>query len=112
MDRAKELFYGESGLDSGLSVQLLSEVAPNGLAEYAKTDLAYRYALKELNPFVVFGVDYDAAHNANGELELYNPETGQGELTEQWIHDRGYFLERYANALQTLTPDQFESFTY
>jgi hypothetical protein len=32
--------------------------------------LAYRYALKELNPFAVIGVDY-SQHNPNGELDLY-----------------------------------------
>ncbi len=111
VERAHDLFYGQNGLGSNLSVQLLSEVGPNGLAEYAKTDLAYRYALKELNPFAVFGVDY-TAHNANGELDLYDPVTGQGELTEQWLIDRARFAERNASALQTLAPNLFQSFDY
>lgn len=60
--------------------------------------IAYRYALKELNPFVVLGSDaattqtlYDR-HNPTGELALVNPDTGVGELTPQYLIDRAMFL--------------------
>jgi Ca2+-binding RTX toxin-like protein len=53
--------------------------------------IAYRYALKELNPFTIIGVDYDQ-HNQNGELDLYNPDTGKGALTKEWIKVRAEML--------------------
>ncbi len=55
--------------------------------------LAYRYALRTLNPFVVVGADYDGlGHTANGQLALYDPATGTGEMTDQYLNDRGAFL--------------------
>jgi len=109
--RAHDLFYGPEGLDSGLQVQLFDQFSPNDLATLAKNDLTYRYALKELNPFAVLGVDY-GAHNSNGELDLYNPETGQGELTEQYLIDRARFAVLNAQALQTAAPNLFLSVDY
>ena len=54
--------------------------------------LAYRYALHALNPFAVVGVDYEGlGHTANGQLALYNPSTGAGEMTDQYLDDRGAF---------------------
>ncbi|HXF65555.1 MAG TPA: hypothetical protein VNK67_02495 [Burkholderiales bacterium] len=57
--------------------------------------LAYRYALRELNPFVVLGVDY-SVHNAGGVLDRYDPVTGNG-LTQTYLADRaamlGWFLK-------------------
>ena len=55
--------------------------------------LAYRYALKALNPFAVIGVDYNAlGHASNGVLTLFDPNTGFGEMTEQYLTDRAAFL--------------------
>ena len=55
--------------------------------------LAYRYALRTLNPFAVVGVDYvGLGHAANGKLALYDPATGFGEITEQYLTDRAAFL--------------------
>ncbi len=56
--------------------------------------LAFRYALKALNPFVVIGADYQSlGHTANGALMLFNPATGFGEMTEQYLTDRAAFLQ-------------------
>ena len=63
--------------------------------------LAYRYALKELNPFALLGADY-GIHNQNGELDLYNKETGEGELTDQYLTDRAQFLGRSQTMLTCL----------
>ena len=52
--------------------------------------LAYRYALTELNPFAMVGADYNV-HN-NGALDFYNPTTGQGKITDQWLTDRAQML--------------------
>lgn len=60
--------------------------------------IAYRYALKELNPFVVRGIDRDTtqalygSRNTTGELALVDPESGIGELTPQYLTDRALFL--------------------
>lgn len=63
-------------------------------AQNGGTDtFAYRYALKELNPFVLIGpASVYEAHNTNGELDLYNASTGIGSLTEAWLADRAAFL--------------------
>ena len=54
---------------------------------------AYRYALYKLNPFVVTGSSalYDGI-NAHGELNRYNPATGTGNLTDQYLKDRAAML--------------------
>ncbi len=67
--------------------------APNGLA--------YRYALKELNPFAVLGPDslYDGSgaipsHNARGELSLYvGAASAPAGMTASYIGDRAVFLQ-------------------
>ncbi|MHB1619265.1 MAG: hypothetical protein ACYCTY_04670 [Sulfuricella sp.] len=65
--------------------------AASGIAAQAKTDIATRYALKELNPFALTGVDY-SQFNQNGELNLYDPATGSGTLTELYLEDRAAML--------------------
>jgi Ca2+-binding RTX toxin-like protein len=56
--------------------------------------LAFRYALKNLNPFAVISADYTAlGHASNGALTLFDPATGFGDLTEQYLTDRAAFLE-------------------
>ncbi len=79
-----------------------------GLAQGSEA-IAYRYALKELNPFAVTG-DHGlyAQHNTgvhDGKLDLYNAETGLGALTENWITDRSALL--FAEMLRNTrdTPD-------
>lgn len=75
----------------------------DSLADSATADtpegLAYRYALVELNPFAVVGLDqatsdalYDTAHNPGGELDWYDPATGQGTLTDDYMTQRGKML--------------------
>ncbi|MBI5439048.1 MAG: hypothetical protein HY936_08925, partial [Nitrosomonadales bacterium] len=53
--------------------------------------IAYRYALVSGNPFAVLGADY-SAHNINGALDLYDPATGLGDLTGQYLKDRSGYL--------------------
>lgn len=52
---------------------------------------AFRYALRELNPFVVLNANY-APHGSLGELDIYVPATGMGKMSEQWIRDRASML--------------------
>jgi Ca2+-binding RTX toxin-like protein len=55
--------------------------------------LAYRYALLHLNPFAVTGnPEMYAPHNGAGELDLYDPDTGKGTLTTDYLQDRADFL--------------------
>ncbi|MDK9726249.1 MAG: hypothetical protein OEL88_15390, partial [Sterolibacteriaceae bacterium MAG5] len=71
-------------------------------AALAKTDLAYRYALSELNPFAVIGFDY-SRFNANGELDLVDSASGTGSLSDKWLTDRAAMLAWTNKADQTDT---------
>ena len=85
----------ESGSTAGLQIESLVARVANDLIQTASGSdaiaIAYRYALKALNPFAVVGADY-AVHNTNGELDLYDAQTGQGSLTDSWIEDRAAML--------------------
>jgi hypothetical protein len=61
------------------------------VANQAESEIAYRYALKELNPFAVLGADY-TRHNAQGELDTFNVVDGTGSLTHEYLFDRSLFL--------------------
>ncbi len=67
----------------------ISRVAFAGIDQ--DTRVAYRYALSELNPFAVIGIDY-TDHNQNGELDLYDEATGQGAMSAQYLQDRAGLL--------------------
>jgi Ca2+-binding RTX toxin-like protein len=55
--------------------------------------LAYRYALSHLNPFLILGDEsIFGNHNAYGELDLYDPASGTGELSEHYLRDRAAML--------------------
>jgi Ca2+-binding RTX toxin-like protein len=49
---------------------------------------AYRAALLALTPFALVGLDYSSREG----LSLYNPQTGQGELSTEWLRDRAQLL--------------------
>ena len=73
-------------------VKSSGEGAAAALKTQAEGDIAYRYALTELNPFVVAGVDYVTLHDANGQLDRFNVTTGEGALTDDYLTDRAQFL--------------------
>lgn len=94
-----------SDSNPGLHVDVLA--SPSTTAESLRqlasgsTAFAYRYALKELNPFAIVGDNaLYALHNQNSELDLYNPGTRVGMLTSEWIADRAQMLA-YVNTLNT-----------
>ncbi|MDO8417268.1 MAG: calcium-binding protein [Agitococcus sp.] len=60
-------------------------------------NIAYRYALTELNSFVVEGLTY-TDFNQNQELDLYNETTGEGGITAQWLETRSQMLAAYLKA--------------
>jgi Ca2+-binding RTX toxin-like protein len=87
---------------SDLTVELLGIVGSDGIfnsfssneiLSYAQNDIAYRYALVSLNPFAVTGDDgiYND-FNQNGELDLYDSATGEGELSSNYLQDRAEML--------------------
>jgi Ca2+-binding RTX toxin-like protein len=69
----------------------LTGLAAGTLTGFAHGSLAYRYALVELNPFVVIGADY-TSHNTRGELDRFDEATGLGTLTDDYLADRAQFL--------------------
>ncbi|MEW6248543.1 MAG: calcium-binding protein [Nitrospirota bacterium] len=76
------------------------------------TGLAYRYALQELNPFAVVGPDY-TPHNADGALDLYNSQTGQGTWTLNALNDRAELLaEKLKFTLADGTPTNASATLY
>ena len=79
--------------DAGLVQVKLLGASVSSTVSGAQTDIAYRYALMQLNPFVVTG---DSAlygvHNTGGQLDLYDETTGTGSLTKLYLQDRAAML--------------------
>ncbi|MCW5797452.1 MAG: hypothetical protein KIT40_03045 [Nitrospira sp.] len=76
-------------------VSVASKSSSEIFAAARQTDaagFAYRYALRELNPFVVTGVDYLALHNQDHSLDLYDASTGVGAWTQMALNDRAELL--------------------
>lgn len=57
----------------------------------ARDSIAWRYALRELNPFVITDADY-ARHNTDGSLDLYDEASGTGTMTDRYLADRAAML--------------------
>ncbi|HKU52873.1 MAG TPA: calcium-binding protein, partial [Nitrospira sp.] len=74
----------------------LADMSPTAALAQASSQtvdgLAYRYALKMLNPFVALGVDYQTLHNQDGSLDLYDAQTGKGAWTLVALSDRAELL--------------------
>jgi hypothetical protein len=71
----------------------LSGKTTDFILEQATNDIAYRYALVHLNPFVITGDEaLYIPHHENDALDLYGPFTGKGDLTPQYLQDRTAFL--------------------
>ncbi|SER47434.1 Ca2+-binding protein, RTX toxin-related, partial [Pseudomonas cuatrocienegasensis] len=83
------------GVTSPFSVTLLggrtgsdiATLAGNAGTAATPENLAVRFALSELSPFAIVGYNYDSS-----ALSVYNPETGQGALTQEWMTDRSAML--------------------
>ena len=109
----------------GLSLASLVHMTSADLVTAAANSLGYRYALAELNPFVVLGSDalYNAPvregerpHNDAGSLELFSAEARSGALTSQYIADRSAFLaiknQIYASDIPVIVPGQTDNWRY
>ncbi|MFZ5755549.1 MAG: calcium-binding protein [Pseudomonadota bacterium] len=76
---------------SGQEIYLDAGLSREAIVANARNDIAWRYALRELNPFVISNVSY-AQHNTDGSLDLYDPATGNGTMTEAYLKDRAAML--------------------
>jgi Ca2+-binding RTX toxin-like protein len=84
----------DGALLGGEIISLVGQAPAEVGAQAAEDDdngLAVRYALMALNPFAIVGADY-SLHNENSELDLYDEETDEGTLTENWLKDRAAML--------------------
>ena len=86
-------FYNPDTKNLGFNILSLADAHPDGLVAGAKFSAATRYALYKLNPFIVTGNNavYDQI-NTDGALTLYDPATGTGSLSDQYLKDRAAFL--------------------
>jgi len=89
--------FVEMGVVGG-QPRALPLITPTQMVDEAQQDtdrgLVFRYALKTLNPFAMIGADYQGlGHASNGRLALFDPETGFGTMTDEYLTDRAAFLE-------------------
>jgi len=98
-DRLSNLLFGAtSTITTSLPVDLNGDrltlnasFSREEMVANATGSIAWRYALRELNPFVVTDMDY-SRHNTDGSLDLYDPVTGQGAMTDEYMADRAAML--------------------
>ncbi|SMF01492.1 hypothetical protein [Pseudogulbenkiania subflava] len=100
LDTGREAFYAALvqittrldllGESSPFSIIGLGELSSRDIAALAHQDTpqgqAVRFALKELSPFAIAGYAYGK------EVDLYEVNTGTGELSKEWIADRAAML--------------------
>lgn len=118
----------QSQVKNFYTINWLGKLDATTLTANAKADpstnpeqgIAYRYALVNGNPFAVLGADY-STFNQNGELDLYDPATGHGQLTEQYLADRSAYLvvklrdntvDSTSSTLKDVRYQDFESSTH
>lgn len=86
-----------------LSIEVIAGVAGDyvSAAQLSTANgLAWRYALKELNPFAIIDdtnsiyARYLPGGSSAGALDFYDASTRQGELTQSWLEDRAAMLQR------------------
>ncbi len=81
-----------------------SDIAKNS----GTSGLAARYALSKLRYVSIEGIDY-SSKNVSGELDLYNPVAGTGQITDQWIEDRSNALIAFTSYSKSDRTDNFLS---
>ena len=63
------------------------------LADLARTDVGYRYALAQLDSVALVGNRaLFAGANIDSRLDRFDPDTGQVQLSDAWLADRGKFF--------------------
>lgn len=100
LEQLSRVYFGQNGmppetwtpeLDSNF-LRIDAEWSAESMAQAAQGHVAWRYALAQLNPFVVPDAPYAELHNANGELERYDPTSRQG-LTDAYLAARASALQ-------------------
>jgi len=93
-----DIVYGYDASGRALTTQP-SRFVDVGVAATRSGDegRAYRYALRELNPFAVMGADYSRGSvlNPSGELERFDPVAAPDGMTDSYMADRAAILRRF-----------------
>jgi Ca2+-binding RTX toxin-like protein len=97
------------------TVVQLAGKSGSDLVALAKGDPAYRYALLHLDPVAIVGNPaVGAAGTAPGELNRFDPNTGEQNISDAWLEDRAKFLawklQAAAGEEQALDGDQSWTF--
>lgn len=79
------------GQPSSLMLESLANQRAISLQRLAETDMGVRYALQAMTPFSVSGADY-SSFDHGGALSLFDPGTGAGAITSEWLRDRAEIL--------------------
>jgi Ca2+-binding RTX toxin-like protein len=109
VERLRDALFQDAALKpayAGLKILSLAEFDAATLAARAQTEVAYRYALRRLNPFVISGNDaIYAQHEPDGHAESGVVEAGQ--YSAAYWFDRAIFLLGLAdaNTHSRATPD-------
>lgn len=95
LGRLNKAYFGDSDIRTMATVPqpggglifIDSAWSPDSIIRAAKASVAWRYALNELNPFIVTNADYGRLHNSNGELQLYDESQRRG-MTDEFLAAR------------------------
>jgi hypothetical protein len=79
------------GQVSALTLESLAAKSASELHRLGEGDAAFRFALKAMHPLAVKGADY-SSFDRDGALSIFDPATGGGALTGEWIRDRSEML--------------------
>ena len=98
LDRMSTLAFGQDFNVADLPAALekhavklnIGDISLENLITKAQTDIAYRYALRELTPFVAEGADY-SAYNTDGSLDLLGKDNPNG-MSAEYIKSRAEML--------------------
>ena len=85
------------------------------LANLARTDVGYRYALSQLDSVALTGNrSLFAGANIDSTLDRFDPDTGEAQLSDAWLTDRGKFLawKMALDAGQSLGIDGDQNWTF
>jgi Ca2+-binding RTX toxin-like protein len=100
IDRLSNLFFGATkitkdplpaDLDGNGRYQFETTLSVDYIIDKAKNDIAWRYALRELNSFAIGDVSYDK-HNTDGSLDLFDSTTEKNGMTDAYLHDRAAMM--------------------
>ena len=85
------------------------------LSRMAQTEVGYRYALSHLDSVALTGNrSLFATANGDSALDRFDPDTGQSQLSDAWLADRGKFLawKMAGDAGHELTIDGAQSWSF